>query len=154
MRTIDCAPNGDCLFIALYVGYELICRRKEGLRGHVSGTDESALRKGALVKRLIKEFYAKDNWDKPTQFGTRKSILQTEMSCLRDLTDEDIDDYLQTLSWGSTPEYLAFSLLSGISVRVYVPKDSTLVLRDSVETGPDTISLVYASHHYDVIEDL
>jgi hypothetical protein len=155
MKIIKCAPNGDCLFIALYVGYELICRKREQTSQSISGTDDLALKRGSLLKRLIKEFYAKDHWDKETKFGTRKSILQTELSSVRDTTDDDIEAYLQTLSWGSTPEYLAFALLSNVSIKVYVPRENTLVLRDSVDNGPDTISLVYANHHYDVLhEDL
>jgi hypothetical protein len=66
----------------------------------------------------------------------------------------DIEDYLETLSWGSTPEYLAFAIVSGVSIKVYVPKDNKIVLRDSVENGPETISLLYTNHHYDVIEDM
>jgi hypothetical protein len=161
MRRIPCEPNGNCLFIALYVAYERRLRKQECPFGEpfaeVSGTDATAIRRGSRVKDLIKEFYSRDNWSKLTPFGTRKEILCTELSCLRDLTDSDLEDYLKTLSWGSTPEYLAFALLANVCIKIYVPDQTGYTLRDSVIVGSsdavDALCLVFDRQHYDVLVD-
>lgn len=158
MRRIACAANGNCLFIALYVAYELHMRsteRSTNSTQEISGTDGIAIRRGARVKSLLLEFYAKNNWSKETPFGTRKQILLTELSCLRDLTDDDLEDYCKTLSWGSTPEYLAFAVLANVSIEIYVPTPTGYVLRDAVRIPSNAqgrpLRLVFDRQHYDVL---
>jgi hypothetical protein len=69
-----------------------------------------------------------------------------------------LEDYLKTLSWGSTPEYLAFALLANVSIKIYVPDQRGYSLRDSVVVGApdardsrDALCLVFDRQHYDVL---
>lgn len=138
---IRCAPNGSCLFIALGVAY----------KGYVSGFSSDALRTAEKIRALIKAYYHEDLWNLQTPFGTRKSILEREVSRIDDITDRDLERYVNSVTWGSTPEYLAFALLTNCSVEIYVPDDNVYKVRDRIVLGPRVLRLVFENQHYDAL---
>lgn len=145
-RRIRCAPNGSCLFIALGVGYAA-CRH----RPVPCGYSLSARQTGERIRSLVQAYYHPSLWSLETPVGPRKRILEHELSSSKDLTDRDLSTYVQTVTWGSTPEYLSFAFLSDCSLTVYVPEGDGYTLRDHIHRGPDTIYLVFEQYHYDCL---
>ena len=92
-----------------------------------------------------------------------KDVLHLELARFQDMTDskEHIIRYLHHMtnftSWGSTPEYIAFSLLVGIPIRVWRKEGEEIVLNDSfpydlkIEENAINILFVHGNHYEPLI---
>jgi hypothetical protein len=151
MKLVRARPDGACLFTSLRLGYA--ANSTDDLDSF-SGCNEAILKGGQRLRRIICNFYAPDKWDIPVGDGlTRKHVLLAEASKLdADVTDQELISYVNTMqlphTWGSQPEYLAFSYMARLNVHVYV-ENGTLV--DSVGTFDRTIKLLFTRNHYDLL---
>lgn len=92
-----------------------------------------------------------------------KDILNLELARFQDMTDskEQVLRYLHHMtnftSWGSTPEYIAFSILVGIPIRVWRKEGMEVVLNDTfphdlkLEDKAINILFVHGNHYEPLI---
>jgi hypothetical protein len=88
--------------------------------------------------------------DKNEREFTVRDVLNLELARKEDLPDEIskqnvmIYEYLKEMCnydcWGSTPEYIAFSILTGISVHVWRRENNELILNDSFPKEPPELN--------------
>lgn len=161
-KRVKCCPYGACLFIALRMGFEwngIVDLLKQGRRDdralNFNGLSHLAQDQGHLVRKLVCKFYSKPNWAHDTPFGTRRSILERELSKeVVDVTDADIERYVRDMEhsseWGSTPEYLAFAIMAQASIKVYAGTHD-LFLMDEVCLTDTDICLYFTGNHYDLL---
>lgn len=147
----------------------------------VDGSDERVLRSAESMRALIVKWYHGGlDRDVPglgsyvqatsTSSGRtwrRGDILAMEMvRSAKDVPEEGLEriaamlkylDYMKLRStWGGTPEYTAFAILSKLTVEVYQPGTSGLVLVDKAtpESSLGLIKLLFNGHnHYDLLLD-
>jgi hypothetical protein len=151
MKLVRARPDGACLFTSLRLGYaanstdDLEC---------FSGNHDTMLRSGQRLRRIICNFYAPDKWNIVLSEGiTRKMVLVAEASKLdTDVVDEELMQYVRTMqmpyTWGSQPEYLAFSYMARLNVHVYSTSGTLL---DSVGSYDRTVKLLFTHNHYDLL---
>ena len=107
-----------------------------------------------LLGKIIEK--DKDTWK-------AKDILNLELARYQDMTDskEQVLKYLYHMtnftSWGSTPEYIAFSLIVGVPVRVWRREEMEIVLNDTfphdlkLEDKAINILFVHGNHYEPLI---
>lgn len=147
----------------------------------VDGRDERVIRSSTNMRALIVKWYA-NGLDKVVPgFGSyrqgsdtcaerpwlRGDLLAMEMvRAGHDVPEEGLErtramfKYLETMSlegtWGGTPEYTAFALISKLKVEVFQPGENGLKLVDSVspEAPMGLVKLLFnGSNHYDLFLD-
>jgi len=90
--------------------------------------------------------------DKDEREFTVRDVLNLELARKEDLPDEILKqnkmiyEYLKEMTnydcWGSTPEYIAFSILTGISVHVWRRENNELILNDSFPKEPPDLESI------------
>lgn len=159
MKRVRVPPDGSCLFTSLRLGLEALGLLKSGQRtGHTfSGHDPAVLKSAQRLRCIVCNFYTEDKWNLPvTHDTTRKMILQAELSKHDvDVTDQEIVQYLvnmaKSTTWGSQPEYIAFSYMARVTVQVYSYTSAGPVMVDSVGQYDRTVSLLFGGNHYDLL---
>lgn len=91
--------------------------------------------------------------DKNERVFTVRDVLNLELARKEDLPDEIskqnkmIYEYLKEMTnydcWGSTPEYIAFSIITGISVHVWRQENNKLILNDSFPKEPPDLHSIH-----------
>lgn len=154
MYSQSVSGNGGCLFTSMAINYLYVNSLLNGQEGEfcLNGMDKEPVKKGFQLRLSIVQ-YLQDNINKEIRslgdFShmkenkmTLKDLLLLELSRKEDLPKEPskenklIYEYLKEMcnhdTWGSTPEYIIFAILSGFAVHIWRPDtDGSLILNDS-----------------------
>lgn len=183
MKIVKAAGNGSCLFISLRLGLELrhvIKLIDDGrppntcnLNGCSREVLESAEHLRSMMIKwydtgLFKEMKSLGLYTENGRFWMRGDLLALEMvrrgadvpECGAERTAkmlQYIEDMRKAGTWGSTPEYTAFAMMSKLHVQVYQPQEGSLVLVNEVapaEASRGVVKLLYTNGtHYDLLVD-
>jgi len=178
-HVIRSKPNGDCLFISLYLGLEFHAILKDPKKnlGILDGFHALVLGSALKLKECIiqwfdvgldKELKTFDSIHSENKI-TRGDLLVMESVNIfnTDVPDDALQKrstmlrYLERLkrpaTWGGAPEYTAFAFMSKLTVEVYQkdPRGQILMVnRVGPETDLGTVKLLFSSNnHYDLLLD-
>lgn len=184
VHIIEADANGSCLFTSLRLGLELhavLAKHRSGTRvvsACLDGRAPALLKSAEDLRAMVVQWYA-DNLDKEIPGDAprlkRGDLLAIEM--VRHAHDVPVDGPLRTEAiqkylaamrrqgtWGSTPEYVAFAMMSKLSVKVFQPMgrpngtsaslgpEVRIVDEVRLDNPTGSISLLFDGHsHYDLL---
>jgi hypothetical protein len=183
---IEADSNGSCLFISLRLGLELhaVLEKHRGgtpvTSACLDGRAPAMIKSAEDLRAMIVQWYSEGlNKEVPGAEPRLKrgDILAIEMvRHSRDvpaegpLRDAAIQQYLDAMkrrgTWGSTPEYVAFTMMSKLRVRVFQPTarpqgqsaalgpELRIVDEVVIENANGVVNLLFDGHsHYDLLID-
>lgn len=183
MKVIKAAGNGSCLFISLRLGLELRHVIRLINEGHtptscnLKGSCTEVMQSAEELRKMIMTWYDTGLFKDMPSLGTytengrlwvRGDILALEMVRRGSDVPESgaartaamlkyIEDMRIEGTWGSTPEYTAFAMMSKLHVQVYQFQQGTLARVNEVgPAGPiqGIVKLLYTGGtHYDLLVD-
>jgi hypothetical protein len=147
------SPNGGCLFTSLGLNYVYLNCLLNNIKIEVdlNGMEKNSVLRGFKFRLLVVHWLQNNLENEVKQLGNFidkeenlfkvRNILNLELARKEDLPNEIekqnkmIYEYLLEMcnydTWGSTPEYIAFSIVTGIAVHVWRRESDGLVLNDS-----------------------
>lgn len=162
--------NGGCLFTSLGLSFFYLkllngqLQEDESKDLDLNGLSHLAVYRGFQIRLAIVHWLQSNiNMgikelghfiiDKNEREFTVRDVLNLELARKEDLPDEILKqnkmiyEYLKEMTnydcWGSTPEYIAFSILTGISVHVWRRENNELILNDSFPKEPPDLQSIH-----------
>jgi hypothetical protein len=160
MLSQNVSPNGGCLFTSLALNYMYLTSLKNAVKDDMNGMIKLNVLRGFKLRLAIVHWLKNNLESEVKELGffinenafKIRDVLNLELARKEDLPNEIekqnkmIYEYLLEMcnydTWGSTPEYIAFSLLTGISVHVWRKEPEGLILNDSFPKDPPELDNV------------
>ena len=159
------AGDGACLFVSLRLGLEIVSvlQQKSSQAWCLKSSCDHINEDAARLRKLLVKWY-EDGEALVPQLGrfdeasgapwSRAAIISTELAKKNaEATPAAARAYLESMllktTWGSTPEYTAFSLINGRAVAIWQRMNGTLKCVDFVAGKMPQLNLFFENNHYE-----